>query len=87
MSEKIKEAIKDCEELANNIMDKIDSALSSNNISFIHNNQSEIIVDNKSKDEILDIICDINDIDSTSSKLLLQVIESNEKVYIRQKFN
>lgn len=87
MSEKIKEAIKDCEELANNIMDKIDSALSSNNISFIHNNRSEIIVDNKSKDEILDIICDIDDIDSTSSKLLLQVIESNEKVYIRQKFN
>ena len=87
MSANIASAIKECEELSSSIMEKIDTALSSNDISFIHSNKSEIITENTSKEDIIDIILNIDDVNESNFKLLLQITESNEKVYIRQKFN
>lgn len=87
MATTIKDALLDCEKAASDIMDKVDNKLSENNVSFIHNNKSEIIVENQTKSNVLDIINSIDDVDESTSKLLLQVTESNSNVFIRQKFN
>jgi hypothetical protein len=83
----MKDALHDCEKVISEIMDKVDDILTENNISFIHTNKSEIIVENKGKEDVLNLINNINDVDENTIKLLLQVTESSNNVFIRQKFN
>ena len=87
MATTMKDALLECEKVASDIMDKVDSKLTENNVDFIHTNKSEIIIENKDKKEIMDIISKIDDVDEQQSKLLLQVSESSNNVFIRQKFN
>ena len=86
MSKNIKEAILDCSDIISDIMDKIADRLSDNNIKFTHSNQSEIIAYNVEKIDIVDIVSDINELKDNKYKLLLQITEGNEKVFIRLKF-
>jgi hypothetical protein len=86
MSEKIKEAIKNCEDLTDTIMDMISDTLNENKIEFIQNNESEIVIENNTKENIREILLSM-DVDLTTLKLLIQITENNDNVYIRQKFN
>ena len=86
MSEKIKEAIKNCEDLTDSIMDMISETLNENKIEFIQNNESEIVIENNTKENIREILLSM-DVDKSALKLLIQITENNDNVYIRQKFN
>lgn len=83
----MKDALLDCEKIIDDIMDKVDNKLSENNVDFIHKNKSEIIVENTDKNSILGMLTTIDELDERQSKILLQVTESNNRVFIRQKFN
>ena len=87
MSTTIKDALLNCEDITSDIMDKIDNKLTENSIEFIHKNKSEIIIENKSKEDVIHLINDIDNLDSTKTKLLLNITESSNNVFIRQKFN
>ena len=87
MATTIKDALLDCEDIVSDIMDKVSNELTENNVEFIHTNKSEIIVENSNKDNIINIILNIDELDHTKIKLLLQITESNGNVFIRQKFN
>lgn len=86
MEKDIKEAILNCSNITPNIMNNIEDALTENSIEFTHNNESEIIVYNVKKEDIITIIHNIDNIENDEYKLLLQIIESNDKVFIRLKF-
>ena len=86
MSDKIKEAIKNCEDLTDTIMDMISDTLKENKIEFIQNNESEIVIENNTKENIREILLSM-DVDLITLKLLIQITENNDNVYIRQKFN
>jgi len=83
----MKDALLDCEKIIDDIMDKVDNILSENNVDFIHTNKSEIIVENKTKQDVINIISKMEGIEASQIKLLLQVTESGSNVFIRQKFN
>ena len=86
MSTKIKEALLECTDIISEIMDNVSDKLNENGFTYIHTSESEIIVNNTTKKDILNLISTIENVDSNKSKLMLQVTESNEKVFIRQKF-
>lgn len=85
--QKMKDALLTCTDIAKDIMLKISDELKEKEINFSHKNQAEIIVDGKNKDDIVSVIENSNTVDKTQMKLLLQVSESNNKVFVRQKFN
>ena len=87
MANQMKEALQSCSEIAADIMKKIDKKLKEEAIDFSHKNQSEIIVKEKTKKEILDLITTIEGLSKSQIKMILQFSESNGKLYIRQKFN
>lgn len=84
---KMTEALIECEELNNNIMSIISKQLEANNIKFTNNNQSEIIISDYDKDSIKNILSNIENVDNSSMKLLIQITEVNSKIFIRQKFD
>lgn len=84
---KIKEALLNCDTIKTDIMDKIDKKLNTEGIVFIHNNQSEIIVPNGDKKTIKGLIATISEVSKDQIKMILQISESNGKLFIRQKFN
>ena len=85
MSDKVKEAIKGCEEISETIMSDISDLLTKKKIKFTNENESEIIIKNKTKDKIKELVLSM-DIEPSTLKLLIQITESNGNVYIRQKF-
>lgn len=87
MATNMKEALLDCVDDASDIMEKVDNILSDNNVEFIHNNQSEIIVSDQDIDTIKSLINGIDGLSTESVSLLLQITECKSKVYIRQLFN
>lgn len=84
---KMTEALIECEELNNNIMSIISKQLEANDIKFTNNNQSEIIISDYDKDSIKNILSNIENVDNSSMKLLIQITEVNSKIFIRQKFD
>ena len=86
MSTNIKEALLECSDIISNIMNNVSNKLDEKGMSYTHNNDSEIIVNNSTKKDIVDMLGTMENIDPNKSKLMLQVTESNEKVFIRQKF-
>ena len=84
---KMKDALLDCSEITSDIMSKINCELKENGIAFSHKNKSEIIIDGKTKKEIIEFIEGSGLITKNQMNLLLQVSESNGNVFIRQKFN
>ena len=84
---KMTEALIECEELNNSIMSIISKQLEANNIKFTNNNQSEIIISDYDKDSIKNILSNIENVDNSSMKLLIQITEVNSKIFIRQKFD
>ena len=84
---KMTEALIECEELNNSIMSIISKQLEANNIKFTNNNQSEIIISDYDKDSIKNILSNIENVDNSSMKLIIQITEGNSKIFIRQKFD
>ena len=86
-NQSMKTAILNCKDISANIMDDIDKKLKSSKIKFTHKKKSEIIVEGSNKEKINDIIFKMKKYDVSQIKMLIQISESNSKVFIRQKFN
>ena len=86
-TKKMKTTLLECGEITASIIPNVCKILSSNNIEYLNNNQSEITIKDKNKKDILKLVKEYCDIDNDKLKLLLQFSESNNTVYIRQKFN
>lgn len=84
---KMKDALICCNDTKQNIMTKITNALQNYEVEYMYNNQSEIVISGKSKEDITSIINNASDINKNQLNLMIQFSESNDKVYIRQKFN
>lgn len=87
ITKKMKDALLDCSQITEDIMDKISEELNSKGVTFTHDNKSEIIINDNTKKDIIEIIEKSGSISKERMKLLLQVSESNGNVYVRQKFN
>ena len=86
-TKKLKNALLECSEIVMEIMPNVCKALTDNKIEYTHENQSEITIVGGNKKDIRSIITESCDIGNEKLKLLLQISESNNKVYIRQKFS
>ncbi len=88
MQEKnVKEALIECKDISSDIMDNIGLLLTSEGIEYTHSSESEIIVNEKSKSEIKDILSKMENISKQQLKLILQITDVNGTTFIRQKFN
>jgi hypothetical protein len=85
--ETIKEALTNCNDISSNIMDKVCDALSSEGISYKKTTNSEIVITNKTKKEVNECVVKNSGVSCQQLKLLLQISEGTDKVFIRQKFN
>lgn len=86
-NQSMKTAILNCKDISANIMDDIDKKLKSSKIKFTHKKKSEIIVEGSDKEKINNTIFKMKKYDVSQIKMLIQISESNGKVFIRQKFN
>lgn len=86
-SNTVKDALNECIEISSDIMNKVGNQLSSEGLKFSRPSDSEIIIENNSKDDIKNLVYSIEGATEQQLKLLLQITESNNKVFIRQKFN
>ena len=86
-NKKLKNALLECSEIVMEIMPNVCKILTENKIDYTNTNQSEVTISGSNKKDILKLIKDSCDIEKNKLKLLLQVSESNNIVYIRQKFN
>ena len=86
-SKKVKSAFIECNEISSDIMNRVSSHLTSEGVEHTRKNESEIIINNKSKDEIKDLVKNISGITKQQIKLILQISEINDKIFIRQKFS
>ena len=84
---KLKTTLLECTEILTEVMPTVCRILTEKNIEFDNKNKSEITIKDNNKKDILNIIEESCDIEEDKLKLLLQVYESNNIVYIRQKFN
>lgn len=83
----LEEIFTEAEEVMDDIMDRISNLLSSNSINFSKVNNYEIVVTNKSKADLKEIIKKDDTFDPQVIKMLLSFTESNGNTYIRQKYN
>ena len=86
-NKKLKNALLECSEIVMEIMPNVCKILTENEVDYTANNQSEVTISGSNKKDILNLINDSCDIGKDKLKLILQVSESNDIVYIRQKFN
>ena len=86
-NKKLKNTLLECSEIVTEIMPNVCKILTDNKIDYTTLNQSEITIEDNNKKDIYNVIKDSCDIGNDKLKLLLQVTESNNNVYIRQKFN
>ena len=77
----------EAEEVMDDIMDRISNLLTSKSINFSKVNNYEIVVTNKSKADLKEIIKKDDTFDPQIVKMLLSFTESNGNTYIRQKYN
>ena len=82
----IKRALEDCMELIDHLMDDIESALQDEHIEYTRAIDSEIIVKNSDKETVKNCILSIEKLDKEKMNLLLQITESQEKIFIRQTY-
>jgi hypothetical protein len=85
MCNTVKTALYDCKELVNDIMNEITTILEKKKIKFEKTTDFEIVVENKKKKEIKDLI--ENKIDLSGADILLQISEINDTTFIRLKFS
>jgi hypothetical protein len=85
MCNTVKTALYDCKELVNDIMNEITTILEQKKIKFEKTTDFEIVVENKKKKEIKDLI--ENKIDLSGADILLQISEINDTTFIRLKFS
>lgn len=85
MCNTVKTALYDCKELVNDIMNEITTILEKKKIKFEKTTDFEIVVENKKKKEIKDLI--ENKIDLSGVDILLQISEINDTTFIRLKFS
>lgn len=78
-------ALKECGSVVDTIMGDITSLLDKKKIKYTTNTDSELVVYGKTKSDIKDIL--LTDIPKDTLKLLIQITETDDKVFIRQKFN
>lgn len=84
----IKKALKECEKYKSDIMDKVIHLLSSKSIKFTSNKKkTELVLSDTKEKEIKSLLLENLSIPKDTVKLLIDVKESNNHVYIRQKFN
>lgn len=85
MSKKgITDLLKDCSKVADKVMNEIETILNSHEITFSNNGDSEIIIENKTKDEVKSLFNEIDSITEEQMKVLVQVSELGGNVFIRQ---
>jgi hypothetical protein len=83
----IQEALKECDEISSDVMNIVGNSLTDNGIEYSSLSDSEFVIDGERKNEIRDIISNNTEIDFSNAKIILQISESNNKTFIRQKFN
>jgi len=86
-SQNVTNALNECNNISENIMDKVENALMSNGIQYDKNGDFEIVIKDSSKDDVKEKLSGLTDVEDHQVKLLLQITESNNNVFIRQKFN
>ena len=86
-NKKLKNTLLECSDIVMEIMPNVCKILDEKNIEYNENNKSELTIKDNNKKDILKLIKESCNIDNNKIKLLLQVSESNNIVYIRQKFN
>lgn len=86
-SQNVTEALNECNNLSKNIMDEVEAILMSNDIKYDKNGDFEIVIKDSNKDEVREKLSGLTDVEDHQMKLLLQITESNNNVFIRQKFN
>ena len=86
-SQNVTEALNECNNLSKNIMDEVEAILMSNDIKYDKNGDFEIVIKDSNKDEVREKLSVLTDVEDHQMKLLLQITESNNNVFIRQKFN
>ena len=84
MSKNITEALKECDSFVDEVMDLIKTKLSKKKIKFTEK-KAELIIPNKTLDDIKGILKTMNDYDKI--KLVVQLSCVNGNVHVRQKFN
>lgn len=82
----IKRALEDCMEIIDHLMDDIESVLHDEHIEYTRAIDSEIIVKNSDKETVKNCILSIEKLDNEKMNLLLQITESQEKIFIRQTY-
>lgn len=86
-SQNVTNALNECNNISENIMDKVENVLMSNGIQYDKNGDFEIVIKDSSKDDVREKLSGLTDVEDHQVKLLLQITESNNNVFIRQKFN
>lgn len=86
-SQNVTNALNECNNISENIMDKVENVLMSNGIQYDKNGDFEIVIKDSSKDDVREKLSGLTDVEDHQLKLLLQITESNNNVFIRQKFN
>jgi len=82
----IAEALTECINFTDDIMDKVEGVLKKKKYKFTRINDNEILLNKKTKKQIFDLLEKNLDIPKMNIKLLLQVIENDNDTYIRLKF-
>ena len=81
------DALKECKGITKNIMGIVTDKLSEEGIKYEIVNKYEISIPNQNKGYVASILHNINGINESQLKMILQISEVNGKIYIRQKFD
>lgn len=82
----ITDELKDCEGVLSDIMNKIEEILDEKGIEYSSINSSEIVIEGKSKNDILPLLSEIDGINENQIKMVIQITEVKDKVFIRKIF-
>ena len=82
----ITDELKECEGVLSDIMNKFEEILDEKGIEYSNINSSEIVIEGKSKNDILPLLSEIDGINENQIKMVIQITEVKDKVFIRKIF-